>query len=448
MEGGDESLRPRTSGSGHMSEVVDSSWSHDGAFLLTVSMDQTARIFSCCKNNQRNDRVWCEIARPQIHGHDFSCVSLFKTSTGTYRYTSGSEEKVLRIFESPRAFLDTLLASQGFNIDVKYKGNALGAKLPALGLSNKAIIEEREDEAHQPDEAGVGPDGYDPGADLAPTSAPAAVSGPPLEEHLSQNTLWPEIQKLYGHGNDLFCVAADPEGQFLASASRAQSASTAGIIVWDAESWTQICTLSGHTLTVTCLEFSPCGSYLASVGRDRKLCIFKRDNKTFSRTCAVKAHSRVLWGVAWSPDSKYLFTSSRDSTIKCWLVQEDGSVGDSAAATISCESSARTLACLLSPMSPNSILLAAGFDNGSIQIFHVTPHGEKKDHDSDDDMASIYTICGSPEWIQHSAAVRCVAWRPPCHVDVATNTSQTNMLTLSSVGDDHSVKMWSLQYTT
>ena len=49
------------------------------------------------------------------------------------------------------------------------------------------------------------------------------IAGPPLEEHLAQNTLWPEVIKLYGHGNDLYCVAADPRGEFVASACKAQA---------------------------------------------------------------------------------------------------------------------------------------------------------------------------------------------------------------------------------
>ncbi len=187
----------------------------------------------------------------QVHGHDFSGVAALPSRDGgpgrppSFLYATASEEKVLRVFEAPRAFHDTLAAARGRAAFPAAAGGGggggagvLGALLPALGLSNKAVYE---DEAAAEDGScvvptsslegrflpGTGAAAYEDGPDLAPNAAPGAVSGPPLEEHLAQNTLWPEIHKLYGHGNDAYCLAAG---------ERAGAATVAGLAwEWEAE---------------------------------------------------------------------------------------------------------------------------------------------------------------------------------------------------------------------
>lgn len=58
------------------------------------------------------------------------------------------------------------------------------------------------------------------------------ISDPPTEETLLENTLWPEVQKLYGHGYEIFSLAASPDGKFLASACKSTSQEHAVIIIW------------------------------------------------------------------------------------------------------------------------------------------------------------------------------------------------------------------------
>ena len=62
---------------------------------------------------------------------------------------------------------------------------------------------------------------------------------PPLEEHLCQNTLWPEIRKLFGHGNNL--QALDATGGLLASASESKTADLADIWLWHTQVRFQTC---------------------------------------------------------------------------------------------------------------------------------------------------------------------------------------------------------------
>jgi elongator complex protein 2 len=269
-------------------------------------------------------------------------------------YVSGSEEKVLRVFEAPQAFTDSLTAvralqspaaasataaalaaaaaaagsSDGSNgAGGAGRGRALGASVAALGLSNKAVYLDEDAESaglHNGDAGGegrmaTGPEYYNEGPDFVPCAVPAVVSGPPLEEHLAQNTLWPEVRKLYGHGNEVFCVSASPSGRVIASACKAQSTGAAAVWVWEVGSWKSLAQLSGHTLTVTQLEFSPDGSYLLSGSRDRSFSVWKVPEQyrlpaaegaaaaavdgagEFELVGRLKAaHSRIIWSVSWS----------------------------------------------------------------------------------------------------------------------------------------------------
>lgn len=55
---------------------------------------------------------------------------------------------------------------------------------------------------------------------------------PPCEETLIQNTLWPEIQKLYGHGYEVYSLCATLDGKLLASACKATNMEHASIFIW------------------------------------------------------------------------------------------------------------------------------------------------------------------------------------------------------------------------
>ena len=46
------------------------------------------------------------------------------------------------------------------------------------------------------------------------------VSEPADENTLLQNTLWPEVQKLYGHGYEVFAVACHPHATVMATSCK------------------------------------------------------------------------------------------------------------------------------------------------------------------------------------------------------------------------------------
>lgn len=55
---------------------------------------------------------------------------------------------------------------------------------------------------------------------------------PPTEENLLQNTLWPEICKLYGHGYEVYCLASSADGKYLASACKSTAQEHAAVLLW------------------------------------------------------------------------------------------------------------------------------------------------------------------------------------------------------------------------
>jgi len=296
-------------GGGHQQGVVDISWERNGKYLLSVSKDQTGRVHSLWKTKG----VWQEVARPQVHGYDMSCCTMLDD----HKYVSGAEEKVLRAFSAPSNFLENLNRISGMKVEIGTR-LAQGASTPSLGLSNKAVFEGVEEtpqtEKHVKDQF---PDNY---------FTAEVHNEPPPEETLVQNTLWPEEHKLYGHGYELFCVASSPDSNLVASACKSTDPESSKVIVWSTRDWTQVGSVSGHSLTVTQLAFSPNNCMLLCVSRDRtwslhsvnlesKILTTELLGKTDKKTAI---HSRLIWSCAWTHDSRYFATASRDKKVVMW----------------------------------------------------------------------------------------------------------------------------------
>jgi elongator complex protein 2 len=210
---------------------------------------------------------------------------------------AADDEKVLRILAAPRTFVQSLANITGVACDDSHLAASMpaGASLPALGLSNKPTYDSASAAAAVPGDAqqqqqqqlllaaaaaGGDDDDDDGGAydDGGGQLQPTVMSSPPLEDALSQVTLWPEVRKLYGHNNATFAMAASWDGRLLVSGCRAQTAAVAVLRLWDTSTWAEVQALQGHTLTVTGITFICGDNRIASVSRDRSLCVFARQN--------------------------------------------------------------------------------------------------------------------------------------------------------------------------
>jgi elongator complex protein 2 len=65
-------------------------------------LDQTTRLFG--EWVRWEGRSWHEMARPQIHGYDINAISTLPN----WKFVSGADEKVLRVFQSSKATADLI----------------------------------------------------------------------------------------------------------------------------------------------------------------------------------------------------------------------------------------------------------------------------------------------------------------------------------------------------
>ncbi|OAE19684.1 hypothetical protein AXG93_1847s1490 [Marchantia polymorpha subsp. ruderalis] len=474
---------PQLAPSGHFAPVVDLAWSKTSQFLLSVGNDQTARVFACwkqtSKEREKDSLSWHEIGRPQVHGHDLNCLAIV-TGTGNHRYVSGADEKVARVFEAPGAFLDTLAFTVGGKVTledglIREDVKILGANMSALGLSQKPIYSQgKGNEAaalNDSDEAGLNT------MDALPEAVPSALTKPPFEEHLSQNTLWPETHKLYGHGNELFAMCCDHSGKLLATACKALSANFAQIWLWQVNSWRPIDQLKSHVLTVTQMEFSHSDRFLLSVSRDRHLSVFERvctdDNEytssPYKLVTRIDGHKRIIWACSWSHCDSFFATGSRDKIVKIWSVQdtETGVQVQNIITLPPFKSSVTALAWGPKLPQQKAYLLAVGMEDGSVELWQGSlRQASESDFNivAGDGTTSLWKLEMSilekfDKFLCHVATVHRLTWRAhlsgherstsPEIKSTLGDSSRSEqrvdeVLQLASCGADHSIRLYNV----
>ncbi|THH12348.1 hypothetical protein EW145_g55 [Phellinidium pouzarii] len=343
--------------SGHNGPVHGVSWSPDGEYLISTGPDQTTRIHGDI-NSKSSDlpESWHEICRPQVHGYDLiSAIVLSPT-----RFASIADEKVARVFEAPQSFV-SLCKNLGILLNVEDEcERPAAASVPPLGLSNKGLSGPNSTEAHFPL----------PNASLTQRR--------PFEGELAVSTLWPEVEKIFGHGYELHAIAASHSGRYVATSCKATSTEHAGIKVYDSETWQLFGqTLQGHQLTVTRIAFSPDDRHILSVSRDRTLRLFQVKDDGYVAVAADKSHARIVWDCAWAHENDIFATASRDKTVKIWKLHDFAEKKQSPLLTIKTKEASTAVA--FAPASKSGQrLLAIGMENGDIIVYSSTVEKPEK----------------------------------------------------------------------
>jgi len=416
--------------SGHTQEVQSLAWAPDGSYLLTISSDQTTRMFAQWKREDL--RSWHEMARPQIHGYDLNCVDTLTAN----RFTSGADEKLLRVFNKPRAIGNLL--SQLSRISSAADEQLLpdAANIPVLGLSNKAIT--AVDDNEPADGIVNGEAGEREAVDPASVvhKSTLKLSHPPFEDHLARHTLWPEHEKLYGHGYEISAVAASHDGKLLATACKASSLDHAVIRLYDTEEWREVKPpLTAHSLTVTSLAFSGNDRFLLSVGRDRQWAVFVRDEAAPAMyrilTSNPKGHARMILDCSWAPGVRAFATAGRDKAVKLWRLNDEGTAECST--SITARASVTAVAFALQANAAGELHVAYGTEEGGIEI--ATLDGQSLQ------VRSSYTL---PLALCPSKAINGLRWRPYQEGDGTGLPDSLTGQQLAAVSDDTSVRIYNI----
>ncbi|GAM90591.1 hypothetical protein ANO11243_086360 [Dothideomycetidae sp. 11243] len=407
--------------SGHIKDVKSLAWSSDGSYILSTGSDQTTRLLAPWTRN--NNQTWHEAARPQIHGYDLNCID----SLGTTQFISGADEKLLRVFSKPRNTA-ALLGGLSGNTDSNLENLPEIANMPVLGLSNKAIASgDTEDGDEVPSSETTKLESQE-----SQKLVEEQTDHPPYEDHLSRFTLWPEHEKLYGHGYEISAVAASNDGTLVATACRASSIEHAVIRLYETKDWREIKPpLSSHNLTVTSLAFSPSDDKLLSVGRDRQWTVFERESPestTFKiQSQNLKGHSRMILDCSWAETTSIgvFATAGRDKTVKIWA--KDGADADYGCKLSIPMSAAATAVAFLRKMpdDTNEALLASGSEEGEVLVTRIN-------------LSSwSITTQHSLETAQRPAgAITSLRWRP------GSSYTQKGTKLVAVASEDHSVRLY------
>ncbi len=381
--------------SGHVGSLNGLSWDGYGDYLLSTGADQTTRMHAEWRRDSTS--TWHEFARPQIHGYNLNCI----TSSGPNQFISGAEEKLLRVFNKTKAVAN-MMARLCTISTPDSSSMAEAANMPVLGLSNKAVDNSAAEDVEPDQKNGETP--------IPKHVDVLDITSPPHEDILARHTLWPEHEKLYGHGYEISEVVTNSDVSIVATACKASSIDHAVIRLYDTKDWHEIKPpLTAHSLTVTRLQFShPPYKYLLSVGRDRQWAVFQQEGSQSEKWTLVakneKAHSRMILDAAWLPSEEHCVfaTAGRDKAVKTWQrQQQEGGQEFVCKSTISRQSPITAI--VFSALSQDQKLacLAVGEETGQISI-HVVDVGS----------LGVVKAWDLEEVMCPSKAVTRLAWRP------------------------------------
>jgi WD40 repeat protein len=116
---------------------------------------------------------------------------------------------------------------------------------------------------------------------------------------------------LSGHTARVLGCAVSANGAMIISASEDET-----LKVWDGRSGAEIFTLSGHAGLVLSCAVSADGATIVSGSSDKTLKVW--DGRSGAERCTLSGHADWVWGCAVSADGTTIISTAHDGTLKAW----------------------------------------------------------------------------------------------------------------------------------
>ena len=314
---------------GHCGMITDIIIHND--FVLTSSLDSTCRLWTFFNG------YWAESSRPMVHGYEINSIAF-----SSLQLVSGGDEKILRLFD-PSVSTSEILNKQNITFSAFSRGSS-----QVLGLTTKTTLTSE--------------------IDLNTVAV--------TEDILNSYTLWPESNKLYGHGYEISVTTTNHSGTILASACKSQTKDHAKVFLWDLSSKQKIDELEFHSLSVTDMSFSNNDSFLLTVSRDRSWCLYEYC-EGYKIKLFNQVHSRVIYTCCWSPDDSKFATGSRDKKLRVWTLKGENLSTFNFLYPV-------TASCFVSDN-----IIAAGLESGEVKIMNIDKKTEEKNYFHGDSVTKI-----------------------------------------------------------
>jgi WD40 repeat protein len=114
------------------------------------------------------------------------------------------------------------------------------------------------------------------------------------------------LHNAQGHAGWVRCVTFSPDGRCYASSSPDGTAR-----LWDVGSNTQVQHFDGHGISVGCVAFSPDSQRVVTGKGNGRLKIWDARTGKEQLTMTVKGRARWITSAAFSPDGRYIVSSTR-----------------------------------------------------------------------------------------------------------------------------------------